>query len=186
MSGGIGLSRIYKSDDEILRDALGVVSWNYNPQNIATQTTTSTQLIYAVGIGLRSGQVVTNILLDVEVAGTSTAPTGFYVGLASSTAMIEQSANLAASSALTTQAIGSFALAAPTTITADGIYYVMILMNGAFAGTAHQLGRGSGRNKIGSVWMAATAGSGQTTLPANAAAISLVTTNSLNYWVGVS
>lgn len=175
------------STDEILRTGLGIVSWNYAFTNISTQTTPATQTIYAVGVPLRVGQVVTNVLLDTEVAGAGTTPTNFFVGIASATTVLGQSADLKASAALTTQAIGTYALAAPVTITTSGLYYVLILQNGVFGTTVNLLGRAGGRQVVGANFLYATAGTGQTALPANQGAITLSAGGTpLAYWAGVS
>lgn len=169
---------------------LGLKSWNYNPQNITTQTAATSQTVYAVAIPLKAGQLATNIVLDVEVAAAGTAPTGFYVGLATSAGvMLAQSGNLKDSASLTNQGLREFALSAAYLVQTNGLYYVVFLQNGAFGTTNPSFGRGTGRFlvNVSGVYMAGTAGTGQTALPANGASMaSTIGGTGVNYWAGVS
>jgi hypothetical protein len=174
---------------DIFITGLGLVSWNFNPQNIATQTAPTSQTIYAASLGLRAGQTVTNVVLDVEVASSGTAPTGFFVGIASKAAtgvMLAQSSNLASGSFAV--GLNNYALTAPWSVTATDLYFVVLLQNGAFSVTNPSFGRGSGRAAVGSTFMSALAGTAQTALPGNGSALPAVysSASALDYWVGVS
>lgn len=172
--------------------SLGYV--NVGPGYFSATTTgaPSTQLIYAGGIWLPPNKVCTNIHLHVITAATGTAPTGFFVGLASGTKMLAQSSNLAASAQLTAVGTATLALSAPYTSnlvdSANGNYYIVVLMNGTFGTTNVQFGRaafaaGNGAGLSGQSPFFGGLGSGQTALAANGAAITFGQTTG-SYWAG--
>lgn len=173
---------------DIWMDDLGLKSWNWHPQNISTQTAPGTQTIYVIAIPLKAGQIITNVVLDVEIAAVGTVPTSFFVGLCDSTGkMLTQSANLNASASLTAQGLRDFAVTSYT-VQANGLYYVVFLKDGVFGTTDVSLGRGGGRDLVNGTGkrLSGTAGTGQTALPANAANLAAFSgTGSLNYWAGV-
>jgi hypothetical protein len=132
-------------------------------------------------------------VLQTLTAGAGTVPTGFFVGLASPTKMVAQSGNLNNDAGLTTVGNNPFALsAAYTPLPADsptGLFYVVVLQNGAFGTTNVALGRAAGSSQatkqIGfGKALAGTAGVGQTALPANGAAVT-ITAGGIAWWSGV-
>lgn len=172
--------------------ALGYVNWNYHyPASPATGVA-ATQVIFASSIYLPPGKTITNINLQVLVAGVATAPTSFFVGLCSASKMLAQSANIiGGANEGQLKAIGTATLplsATYTTNTADspsGAYYIAVLQNGAYA-TPVQFGRvagvsGAGVALAGNSPIFGTLGSGQTALAANGAAVT-VTANTATFF----
>lgn len=168
---------------------MGWQSWTYDPSFSTAATAPTSQTIYCVALPLTEGQIITNVLFDVTTAGAGTVPTGIYVGLCNATTMVAQSNNLNSSSAWTSNTtIGTAPLNAAYTVPTTGLYYAVLLVNGTWGTTQMTLQRITGaRNTVGGLLMQATGGTGQTTLPANNSAITLVSTGSpLRYWAGVS
>ncbi len=176
--------------DEVALTGYGLLSWTGNPENgRGASSAAATQVIFAVAIPLRAGMSVSNIWFGVQTAGTSTAPTGFFLGLANATTVLAQTANQASSGTLTATGFKSLPLSAAYAVPADGIYYVLILQNGIFAGTnvLFQKADPPSGATLNSVFVIATGGTGQTALPANGNAITLASTSSpLTFWAGVS
>lgn len=148
----------------------------------------TSQRIYGVLLGLRAGDVVTNIVVTVATIATGTTPTGLYVALLSTAGTrLVVSANLKASSIWTT-AIGPVEapLSGPYTVLTDGGYYACVLMDGAFGTQNLQLARALPNNATlrslsgGPVLSGYQAG--QATFPATA---TLGANDSL-LWFGVS
>lgn len=181
--------------------AFGLINYNFNPTISGASTALTSQRIDAVALYIPLGKTVTNINLIVEVAGTSTAPTGFFVGLATPTAalggtgkMVAQSNNLSASGSLTATGLNAFALNATYTANAsdssNGFYYVVILQNGAFGGTNVTFERGNGTNNgFGTATtngFFGNIGTGQTALAANGNAVTFTAGAGIGWWVGVS
>lgn len=180
-SGSPGTWKVVgRSLDDITRAGLGITSWNIDPGLAASASALTSQTIYALGVPYRQGQVVTNIGFSLTVAASGAAPTGIFVGLCSATTMLMDSANLAASSAWTTAGQRAAALTSPYTILADGLYYHLILLNGTFATTNPQFARTTTlfSPQFGSTFLYGSAGTGQTALPAVAAAVTLATAGS--------
>lgn len=173
---------------DIWMDGLGLKAWNFHPQNISTQTAPGTQTVYVIAVPLKAGQIITNVVLDIEIAGVGATPTGFFVGVCDSTGkMLTQSANLNASASLTAQGLRDFAVASYT-VQSNGLYYVVVLKDGVFGTTDVSLGRGGGRDLVNGTGkrLSGTAGTGQVALPANAASLAAFSgVGSLNYWAGV-
>lgn len=177
--------------------ALGYVSWNYHYPASPATAVAATQIVYAASLYLPPGRTVTNINLQVLVAGASTSPTSFFVGLCSPTTMLAQSANIiGGASEAQLKAIGTatLPLGSPyivnTTDSATGLYYVTILQNGAY-GTPVQFGRisgvsGAGAALSGSTPIFGTLGTGQTALPANGATITITANNATFFGVACS
>lgn len=175
--------------DEVFSAAVGVASdtsaWCDAEHAVNVQALTS-QTIYCVAVPYRRGQVVTNIGWYIAQLAAGVTPTGIFCGLADATGkLLAQSANVAAS-AVWTATLGLFgvALAAPYTVTADGLYYHVILENGAFGTTVLGLGRAAqlgGTYQVAGVGsrLAATGGVAQTALPANGSSVVLASAGQL-------
>ncbi len=116
------------------------------------------QRIYGGGIYLYTDEVITNIIVCVEVAGAGTAPTNLKLGLWSSAATpvcLAVTADLAADTRWTASTSYKVcALTAPYTILASGLFYAAFWINGTFATTNLQLitsyGSGQFAAQIGS------------------------------------
>lgn len=163
--------------DDVIKTAMGIVSWTSYP-SIFANSAPATQQIYAIGVPYRQGQVVTNIGWYVQTAAVGVAPTGIFCGICSSTTMLMDSANLAASAAWTTTGLRTVALSSPLTIPSTGLYYHLFLKNGAFGTTDVQLCRetsvaGAMQINAAGAFLFATAGTAQTALPAVSAGVAL-------------
>jgi hypothetical protein len=172
--------------------ATGLLAFNFNPAATGTGSSPTSQRGDVAAIYLPPGIKITNVVLNVITAGSGTAPTGFFVAICSPTKMLAQSADLHASASLTTLGSQNFALSAPyvtnATDSPSGIYYVMLLENGAFAttnvaflrGNASTTGSGPTRPFFGNI------GTALATPPANGTAVSVGTGAGLGWFVGVS
>lgn len=157
-----------------LESALGVKRQNFNPVQRASGVAAASGTIYALMIATVAGETYTGVKLSVYTAGSGTAPTGFFVGLATQAniaatgAMLAQSDNLKDSAALTTGGFQQFAFNAPYTETASGLREIVLLENGAFGSTAVTFGRMTGfaDASVGPGFFL-TCGTAQTALPAN-------------------
>lgn len=181
------------ANDDILTAGLGLKAWNFHPLAASGNIALVSQTIYAVALGLRTGQVINKIVLGAITAAAGTAPTGMFVGLANSTGkMLAQSGNLAASTVWTTDVTAGklcqASLSAAYTIPSDGIYYVVLLKDGAWGTTQPTFFKGSGNQwQSGSVYFTTCCGTGQTALPANGSSLTLGGSGApLSFFVGTS
>lgn len=120
----------------------GLIAESFPLAGIAGSITLTTQIVYGAGLYLLRGEVITGVAFVTAVAGTSTAPAGFKVGLWSSAAtpvVLALSADAAADACLTTAGPMLLPFTTPYTVPADGTYYPSAWENGAFAGTALKL-----------------------------------------------
>lgn len=173
--------------DDIGRAGLGFLSWNCYPHALSGLLTPTSQTIHAAWLPLRAGQVVTNVNFFVQTAGAGTVPTSIVCGLANATTMLAQTGELKNSAIWTAAGIADAPLSAPYTVPTSGLYYVFYLANGTWGTTNLAILRGSnnGATSRSSILFYATAGTGQTALPANNAAVTLTaSTNAL--WVAAS
>jgi hypothetical protein len=155
-----------------LLNALGMKSWNYNPSSITSNAALTSQTIFCSWVPTVAGTVYTGVKLWVTTAGTSTAPTGFFVGLATNGSngatgtMLAQSSNLNSSASLTTNGLQTFAFNATYTETQTGLRQFVLLQNGVFAGTNVAFYKAIALSTSGQL-PSYTAGTGQTALPGN-------------------
>lgn len=172
---------------QIALTARGLIAETFQlPIGPAGTAMTSQQVVGTI-IGLRAGDVITNIVTNTAAAGTSTAPTNIFLGLYSlAGSRLALTADLAASSNWTATGPSQSPLTVPYTVTADGGYYVAFLMNGAFAGTALQLFRGTNSldplKGVGAAAAFAVNQTGQATLPVSAT----FTVVNPPFWFGVN
>ena len=156
-----------------LWNALGVIAVSEPGLTNQGGVNPTSQTIVAGAIYLYAGQAITNIIVGVQTAGTSTAPTGIYLGLwdsASTPNCLAATANLAADARWTSQGWKVNALSAAYTPTTSGIYYAAFLQNGAFAGTnlgvASSQGSGGTSATLVSARPWTALGTGKTTMAA--------------------
>lgn len=179
-----------------LAAALGYINWNYNPAFLLNASNPTSQLVYLCAIWLPPGLNITNVVLNASQGSSGTNPTGFFVGLAGPTGtMLAQSNNL--NGQVFTLGPNSCPLNATYTTSAsdsaNGIYYAVVLQNGAWGTTTPTFGRMA----LGA-WAAAPLGAnpqpfgtgattGRTTLPANGSGIAggISTANPIAFCVGV-
>lgn len=132
--------------------ARGLIAETYDLEaSIGNGTTIGTQAIYGSLVGLAAGDVITNIVACVPVAGAGTVPTLIKLAIVSTAGVVlAATANIAASAGWTSVGLPQFALTTPYTIPSNGGYYIAFLQNGAFATTPLQLMR-VGSNNIATV-----------------------------------
>lgn len=127
-----------KDRTQIRQTALGYIAETYPVTNISANVALSAQALRATAIGLRAGDIVTNIIVSVNVAAGGTAGV-IFVGLLDSTYnKLLISADVNAS--FTTTGNKVLALTAPYTVTADGLFYCVINMTTAFGTTQPSIG----------------------------------------------
>ncbi|MDE2103907.1 MAG: hypothetical protein KGL39_42115 [Patescibacteria group bacterium] len=180
--------------DRPLSRAFGLKTWNFEPILAGANTAPTSQTIYATPIYIPAGKVITNVVLGISTAGSGTTPAHFYVGLASPAKMVAQSNNLNASTSLTTAGMQNFALSATyttnTTDSSSGLYYVVLLQDGAFGTTNPTFlnttaqANASKAYGAGSI-LCGTLGTAQTALATNGTAVT-VTAASVFWFAGVS
>jgi hypothetical protein len=176
--------------DPIAR-SLGLLAASGELGLVSTSFVIVSQTIQCSAVWLNAGDVVNNVMFNVATGGAGTAPTGIFVGLCDATTMRAQSGNLAANVQWTTgSAFVIQALSAPYTAQASALHYVMFLQNGAWGTTQMTLNRlnnlGAQQPSGGSTFIYATAGTGQTALPANNTPVTLAAAGAANLLVGVS
>lgn len=136
----------------VSRLELAIIGQGYKGESFDRGTSGSTLLLvsdtaYFSAVGLKAGDVVTNVICDMETTGVKGASGAAYVGLYSSTG-----AQLAVSADATTQFTGAAGnlvvpLSAAYTVPADGLYYLAVYSN--FATTQPTLFRGNGGGNPG-------------------------------------
>jgi len=172
-----------------LAKAFGLVNWNANWGTFPNNGAPTSQLIYATPIWLPFGVPISKVATLIEVAAVGTAITGGYMGVCSPTTMIAQTANIGTAAAsyptgpLVKALSGSVTSYTPTPAdSSTGLYYVLLLLNGTFGTTQPTFALSSQTATYsspsgGTFPGAATAGSAQTVLPANGAAVTLTASN---------
>lgn len=180
--------------DRPLSRAFGLKTWNYDILSAGANTAPTSQTIYATPIYIPAGKVITNVVLGVSTAASGTSPAHFYVGLASPSKVVAQSNNLNASTSLTTAGMQNFALASTyttnTTDSSSGLYYVLLLQDGAFGTTNPTFANTVAQANLSKAYgagavLCGTTATAQTALPTNGTAITV--TAATNYWfAGVS
>lgn len=175
---------------------LGVADWNMPPFVATSNFSPTSQTIYAVVVPTIAGKTYTGIELFVSTAGSGTAPSGFFVGLATLAAtgskgtMLAQSSDLHSSASLTTVSAQRFPFSAAYTETVSSARYAVVLKNGAFASTdvafAHTSGP-SGHAGIEGFGLNAICGTSQTALPSNGSQLPAAFSESGSHgiWVGL-
>lgn len=162
----------------------GMIAESFNRMSAsASQTTTVTQELRGAAVGLRAGDVVTNINFLVAVAGTS-----YTIGRVG---LYKKDGTLLASCAndttifTATAGMRTVALSAAYTVPTDDLYYPCYL--GVFTGTAAQLMRGTSLSNalagIGSGAGGGVAQTGQADLPSPSASF---TVSGTAIWIAVS
>lgn len=180
-----------KSRREVAISAAGLITCNFNLELATNTLAPATGNTYGMVVGLLAGDVVTNLCFAVSTAGVGTAPTLFRVGLANPAGtVVAVTADIHASSVLTTLGIAQVPLTAPYTVPAAGGYRIVILKVGAFATTDVVLARAPAlpaaamSAAIGSgIRTVATYGTSQPDLPTVGTALPSSTNAFTAYWV---
>ena len=112
-----------------------LLAQTYDPASVTlggAAITLTASTVYLQSVWLNAGQVVTNISICCNVAGT--APTTFYVGLYTSFSN-SRLAISASSTAFTTGTIKSFAMTSAYTVTNSGQYWIAVVQTGVSTNT---------------------------------------------------
>jgi hypothetical protein len=173
--GAAALGAVSRVDP--LAQVLGFVNWLCPPELVTGAAAPVSQTIHAgYGLWLPAGAVITNVVHQVQTPSVGTV-TGAFVGICNRTNMLAQSNNLGAGTqwAGGGAGLGSAPLSAPYTIPADGIYYPVLLINGAYTTTSPVFTRtttlAGSTTGVNGVWRWGRLGTGQIALPANGAPI---------------
>lgn len=130
-------------------------------------TTVTSQQILGGAVGLTTGDVVSTLWTCVSVAGAGSTPTTIKLALVDTAGVIKAvTANLTADVKWNTTGPQDFSVITPFTVLTEGIYYLMLLEDGAFT-TPLQLARANnaaGTDKAGTGGVAAivSGGTGKT------------------------
>jgi len=179
---------VERSQADIAPRALGLTSWAFDFDATAGNSALTAGTIYCFGVPLRMGESIANVWLGTAVAAAGTAPTNFFMGLCDSTGkMLAITGDVKASGSLSGTGVNSFALQAATTIASDGMYFVVALQVGSWGTTQPTFQRGANAfATVGAAFRFATAGAGQTVLPAVNSSLTLSASSFIAAWAGVS
>lgn len=176
--------------------ALGLLDWSYLPGIATSNVAPTSQTVYAALVPTIAGKTYTGLELFVSTPGSGTAPSGFFVGLAtvaptgSTGTMLCQSSDLHASSSLTASSAQRFAFNATFTETVTGARYAIVLKNGSFGTTDVTFAYAAGpatHAGVEGTGVAALCGTGQTALPSNNSSLpaSFSESGAKSFWVGL-
>lgn len=127
-----------KDRTQLRTTGLGYISETGALQYCTASFALVAQALRATALGLRAGDVVTNIIVCVDIAAAGTAGV-VNVGLYDAAAnKLAASGDVQATLAAT--GVKACALTAPFTVTADAIYYAVIDMTTAYGTTQPSLG----------------------------------------------
>lgn len=161
--------------------------------NGANAAVTSQQPVCSL-LGLAAGDIVTNLIPCITVAGVLAAPTLIKLALiAKDGTVLATTANSATDAKWQATGLPEFPLSTPYTVTADDGYYVAMLENGAFA-TPVQLLRlggnpGAQAVRVGGRSVARTfavGAAGQTDIAVGSAQVLTDPGSGVSFWFGVS
>lgn len=173
--------------EQLALSARDLISETFPPYINAVGQAPATQTVHYGLLGLRAGDVVTNIVVSVNTAAVGTDPTSIYAGLYTAAgARVALTANLAASTTWDTQGQKELALTAAYTVPADGGYYCAFLIDGVFGTTNVALHRAGSNAVMSGAVPGGVAPHGaqaaQTSLPASAT----LATSANALWFGVN
>lgn len=161
-----------------------------DPSSFGTSAAPTAGTIYAVALGYRAGQIVTNTLWLSNVAAAGTNATSVFTGICDASGkMLAQSGNDVANVGwkATGPALITSPLSATWSVPTSGLYYNVFLQVGAWGTTQLTLNRTSGAVTPVSLQLPqATGGTSQTVLPANNSSITLSATSALRYFTAAS
>ena len=169
----------------VAMNTLGYYHETFSKQGQANTSALATGILYATSIGLLAGDVVTNLIIEVNTAGATL--TLFKVGLLDKAGnRLAVSADLQSGGNVTTGP-KTIPMATPYTIPSDDLYYVAALSVGT---TGPSLSRGLSK-AISSVVGSASYGSiafvsGQTDIQTTNTLVFTGATISLPLWVAVA
>lgn len=127
---------------DILLKRWGILDEPFDIANLNTGIAVVSQTVYQVTVGLRKGDVVTNIVVHTaNNPAVGTAPTLIRMGLCdSSSNVVAVTANVATSSIWLTNGLYQVPLTAPYTVPTTDLYMPVFLIVGAFGTTTLQIG----------------------------------------------
>lgn len=155
----------------------------------ASGSTVTSQIIFGSAVFLRKGETVTNIITAVTTAAAGTTPTTIRLGIMSSALVMQAiTGNLNANAIWTSVGTKAAPLSAAWVVPSDGIYFIVLISNGAFGTTALQLAKA--QSSIATLGQALAGfppkygqfGAAQTDLPAVGASASAWSSNATFFW----
>ena len=147
--------------DQQKKLGLGYTGETFSKDLIASSFAFTTGDCRATPLGLLAGDVITNVILDITV--NIQTVTKFQIGLYNSAGntLLASTAN---STSNQNSGLNSYALSAPYTVPADGLYYLAVIVAattmGSIGATAfgQNKGQGIGSNPKGSIVLASQSG----------------------------
>lgn len=132
-SGGATAKTAY---DDLVSAGIGIFSQVCDLFTLGGNITPGSQVVRGTAIGLRNGDVVTNVILYVGVAAAGAAPALQKVALLDSGGnVVAKSNDLSASAIWTALGFAVAPLSAAYNVSADGLYYACYLRNGNYGTT---------------------------------------------------
>lgn len=172
----------------ILVEQLGLLAESSPLGSYVAGAALTSQRVQGVAIGLRAGDVVSSLAFCVTVAAVNGgSPTHMRACLAGSTGtVLIRTADVTAAASWPI-GIVSVPLSANYTVLADGLYYVVIVQNGAFGTTQPSFARAaavdvSQNAAIGSAPPRAWQWAAQTDLPAVNSALTITAATAYTIW----
>jgi hypothetical protein len=177
---------------ELDTEGSGLISQTFDRKAGLSSVTLTSQSIFAATLGIKAGKTITNIQAIVSIAASGTAPTLVKFALLDKTQkVLAVTADYSGNALLTTTGMKAFPLSPAYVTTADDIYYVAVLKNGAFSvtdvklfGNTNLIVSGSSAAVGSGVGVAGTQ-TGQTDFQSVGVAQTLVNVTSVT-WFGVS
>jgi len=188
--GAASLSSSMVNRDGIRRTGLNILAEPFHAAVASSNAVLAGGVAYAMAVGLRAGDVLTNMFTNVITAGAGTAPTLIRQGVCDSAGvMLAVTAQSQASAQWTATGTSTIALTAPLTIAADGLYFLCIIEVGAFGTTPLQLrkcGSGGVVPAVAGGALIAGAQTGLTDLPAVSSSLVLGSASSGHWWLAAN
>lgn len=178
------------AQDDLSAQSLGFQAWNYNPGIVGNTSALVAGTVYATGIYLAGGVVVTNIDFIISTAAAGTDPTGVYVGLVDPSGNVRAVSNNVGGLAGWKSANLGFVrapLSAPFTVSPaeTGLWYAMLLQVGSWGTTQPVFKRGLDwvGGGINGALAYGTLGTLQTALPAVGSVVTLSNAATPHNWI---
>jgi hypothetical protein len=170
-----------KDRAQILTTAQGLVTQNYERTLVQGSSIMIDGTVYYLSVGLRAGDLVTNVILHVATAGATLTLSKVGLYDKSGTRLVVSADQ---GTAWETSGMKTVALSSPYTVPSDDGFYVALVSKGTTLPTlSRSSGPSAGTIQVGSGMRALAMQTGQTDFPASA---SFAGTAPLSFWVGLS
>ena len=177
---------IVPTRDQLLATDRGLIAETFPTELATASQALTTSCIYFQSIGLKAGDIVTNIVSVVGTAGTATL--AVYQGVYTSAGALAASTTNQVNS-LSSTGLKVTALAAAYTVPASGLYYICTLSSATTTNPAFAKGPSlfvASAGPVGSGLKRGGIQTGQATLPGTATIAAPAATTDWPFWFGVS